>query len=117
MSSESGRWEVYVAPFPGPGGQWLISTAGGSDPRWRVDGQEIFYLGPHSTLMSAAVTLDRDRVEVGEVKPLFELPKVGPRLAYDVSPDGTRILAVTQPAQTTSIPLTLIVNWPALLKQ
>jgi hypothetical protein len=54
---------------------------------------------------------------VGEVKPLFELPKVGPRFAYDVSPDGTRILAVTQPAQTTSVPLTLVVNWPALLKK
>jgi hypothetical protein len=67
--------------------------------------------------MSAAVTLLPDRVEVGEVKPLFELPKVGPRGTYDISPDGSRIVAVTQPSEAAASPLTLIVNWPALLKK
>jgi hypothetical protein len=62
--------------------------------------------------------LGRDHVEVGEVKTRFKLPKVGGRLTYDVSPDGQSILAVTRRAPaTTSDPLTLVVNWPALLKR
>ena len=67
--------------------------------------------------MAAAVAADGDRIEVGEVKPLFELPKVGPRFTYDVSRDGQRILAVAQKTQAYSAPLTLVVNWPALLKK
>src|SRR4029450_8590599 len=111
--NESGRNEVYVSPFPGPGGKTLISTAGGVDPRWRRDGKEILYLA-NSKLMAAAVSADGDRIEVGDVKPLFELAKVGPRASYDVSPDGQRILAVTEKTQAASAPLTLVVNWPAL---
>ncbi len=45
-SNESGRMEVYVVPFPGPGRKWQISTQGGSWPQWRRDGREIFYRGP-----------------------------------------------------------------------
>jgi Tol biopolymer transport system component len=117
-SSESGRDEVYIAPFPGLGGKWLISTAGGTDARWRADSKEIFYLDiDNNLLMSAAVTLGSDRVDVGAAKPLFKLVKIGARFAYDVSPDGQRILAVTQKAEAASGPLTLVVNWPALLKK
>ena len=54
-SNESGRNEVYVAPFPGPGGKRQVSTAGGAQPRWRRDGTEIFYFDPISKLMAAAV--------------------------------------------------------------
>src|SRR4029077_15422640 len=46
QSDESGKYEVYVAPFPGPAGKWQISTAGGTNPRWRRDGTEIFYMAP-----------------------------------------------------------------------
>jgi serine/threonine protein kinase/Tol biopolymer transport system component len=116
FSNESGRAEVYVSPFPGPGEKTLISTAGGIDPRWRQDGKEILYLNDNK-LMAAAVSADRDRFEVGDVKPLFDLPKVGPRAAYDVSPDGQRILAVTQKTQAGLAPLTLVMNWPELLKK
>jgi Tol biopolymer transport system component len=116
FSNESGRTEVYVSPFPGPGEKTLISTAGGIDPRWRQDGKEILYLNDNK-LMAAAVSADRDRFEVGDVKPLFDLPKVGPRAAYDVSPDGQRILAVTQKTQAGLAPLTLVMNWPELLKK
>jgi len=56
QSNESGRDEIYVRPFPGPGGQWQVSTAGGSDPRWRPDGKELYYLAPDLKLMAAAVS-------------------------------------------------------------
>jgi hypothetical protein len=107
---------VYVAPFPGPGGRWLISSAGGTDQRWRADGKEILYRGADA-LWSAAVTLEHDRVDVGEVKRLYNFRKLGSRLTFDVSPDGQRILAITERAEAAAEPLTLVVNWPALLKK
>ncbi len=113
MSAESGRQEIYVAPFPGPGRQARVSPGGGIDPAWRADGREIVYLGGGSAV-SAALTLDRDTVRVGAVTPLFPHVKAGPRKQHDVSPDG-RILAVTRNAAAGAVPLTLVVNWPALV--
>jgi Tol biopolymer transport system component len=117
-SNDSGRMEIYVAPFPGPGAKVLVSTAGGWDPRWRRDGKEIVYLDfSMTTLMSASVTTDHDRFDVLGVTPLFALAKVGPRSSYDISPDGQRILAVTQNDEAAATPLTLVLNWPAILKK
>ena len=64
-SNESGRNEIYVAPFPRPGGKWQISTAGGYAPRWRHDGSEIFYLTPDDELMVASVNGKSAGFEVG----------------------------------------------------
>ena len=60
FSTESGRWEVYVSPFPGPGRRTQISTAGGFDARWRRDGKEIFYLAPDGKLMVAAISMSAE---------------------------------------------------------
>ena len=54
-SDDSGRAEVYVTPFPGPGGKRQVSAAGGARPRWRRDGKEIFYLSPDNKMMAATV--------------------------------------------------------------
>ena len=122
-SDESGRNEVYVAPFPGRGGapsKWQISTTGGTQPRWRSDGQEIFYLGPDMKVMAAAVKGQGSAFEVGAVRPLFDTraPRtINPRSAYDVSPDGQRFLVNTLAEQAAPAPITLVVNWPALLKR
>ena len=53
--NESGRFEVYVQPFPGPGGKTQVSINGGAQPRWRADGQELFYVGLDSRLMAAPI--------------------------------------------------------------
>lgn len=113
MSPESGRQEIYVAPFPGPGRQTRVSPGGGVDPAWRADGREIIYLDGGSAV-SAELTIERDTVRVGAVTPLFPHVKAGPRKQHDVSPDG-RILAVTRNAAAGAVPLTLLVNWPALV--
>ena len=63
VSNESGRNEVYVAPFPGPGARFQISMAGGSQPRWRRDGKEIFYVAPNSKLMAVTVNIRGSVVE------------------------------------------------------
>jgi Tol biopolymer transport system component len=116
ISAESGRNEIYVVPFPESGAKTRISTNGGIDPVWRADSREIIYLA-NNQVMSASVTARGHDLHVGEVKPLFQHTKIGPRKAHDISPDGQRVLAVTRRAEATSSPLTLIVNWPALVKQ
>jgi hypothetical protein len=118
MSNESGQYEVYVGRFPGPGGKRQVSTSGGSWPRWRRDGQAIFYIDPHGKLMAAAVSSKGDEFQGERAKPLFQVqPVVGMRSPYDVSPDGKRFLVNTLMEQESSAPLTIVVNWTAGLKQ
>jgi serine/threonine protein kinase len=115
-SNDSGRMEIYVASFPDGGSRSLVSTAGGWDPRWRRDGKEILYMDQSTRkLMSVRVEARSGRVDIGEAKALFDLPKVGQRSTYDVSADGQKILAVTRQDDAGASPLTLVVNWPALL--
>jgi Tol biopolymer transport system component len=117
-SNESGRTEVYVAPFPGPGGKWQISTAGGDNPRWRRDGTELFFVSLDSKLMAAAVNGRGSDFQVGAVKPLFQTRAVvGLRYPYGVSLDGQRFLINTQPEQTSSAPITVVLNWTAGLRK
>jgi Tol biopolymer transport system component len=126
-SNESGRDEVYVAPFQGgapsaaatrgtSGGKWQLSTAGGTQPRWRRDGKEIFYLAPDNKLMATVVNGQGSAFEVGAVRPLFDTRTSGPLYVYDVSPDGQRFLVNTLVEEAAPEPITLVVNWPALLK-
>jgi hypothetical protein len=124
-SDESGRSEVYVTSFPEHQGKWQISQSGGSMPRWRHDGKELFYLAPNSQLVAADVNWSGSTFEVGGVHPLFHLrlapgppiydlgPTAG-QIGYDVSPDGQRIL-VNSPAESDTAPITVIFNWPAAL--
>jgi Tol biopolymer transport system component len=116
-SNESGRFEVYVAPFSGPGGKWQISTAGGDYPSWRSDGKEIFYLAPDSKLMAAGVDGQGSGFEVGDVRPLFETRLQSGNFPYAVSADGQQFLMNIQMAQTSSDPITVVVNWAAGLKK
>jgi Tol biopolymer transport system component len=117
-AQESDRPEVFVAAFPGPGSKTQISVAGGNDAMWSADDKEIIYYSVFThQMMLAAVNVGSDHIDVVEVKPLFDFTKVGSRTTFDVSADGQRILALTPRAPTTSDPVTLIVNWPALVKK
>lgn len=123
VSNESGRQEVYVAPFPGPGRKWPISTAGAAGyPRWRSDGRELYYIAGDRQLMAVPMNITGAELEVGAAKPLFEIPplirRVAVRYPYDVSTDGTRFL-VNQSLQGVEAdsPLTLVVNWTEGLKK
>jgi Tol biopolymer transport system component len=117
VSNESQRNEVYVAPFPGPGGKQQISVAGGTFPRWRGDGKEIFYVAPDQRLMAAEVTARGNTFSVGQVRPLFGPVPVTRGYLYDVSADGQQFLLAVTPEQTASEPLTLVENWSAGLKK
>ena len=104
VSDESGRNEVYVLPFPGPGGKRQISTDGGGGPVWARDGRELFYL---SGTQLMAVDIETDPTfRAGTPRRLFDIDVPGGlglgRVArFDVTADGQRFV-VTQDATTTT---------------
>jgi Tol biopolymer transport system component len=117
QSDETGRYEIYATPFPGPGGKRQISTGGGQYPRWRSDGKEIFYATETGRLTVAEVMQKGDSLEVGNVTPLFVVPLASIGYPYEVSADGQRFLVIASPEQSKSPPLTLVQNWMAALKR
>jgi Tol biopolymer transport system component len=118
VSDESGRDEVYVVPLSGSG-KWQISTTGGTMPRWRRDGREVFYLSPDGRLMAVGVGVAGEGFEVRGVTSLFQTrARRDGRFAYDVAPDGERFLVNSLLGDTgpVSAPIELVLNWPALLR-
>jgi hypothetical protein len=111
-SNESGRFEVYLRPFPGPGGQWQISTGGGTSPRWRADGKELYYLAPDNKLMAAAVVNQGANLTPGAPEALFQTHIVQSvrRQNYDISREG-RFLIDTELQDTATEPIHLLLNW------
>jgi eukaryotic-like serine/threonine-protein kinase len=115
MSNESGRFEIYVRPFPGPGGQWQVSTSGGIYPRWKPDGKELYYIGPDGSVMAVPIAIKGATVEPGRPVSLFRTRMYGGSTdvsvgaEYDVARDG-RFLIDTIPGDASS-PITLLQNW------
>jgi hypothetical protein len=109
--------EVYVVPFPGPGGKRQVSTGGGSQPSWRRDAKEIFYLAQDNKLMAAEVKIVGTSLDIGKVGALFDAqPFRSGGWVYDVSADGQRFIYLYEPGQPGAA-LTLVVNWDAELKK
>jgi eukaryotic-like serine/threonine-protein kinase len=116
ISSESSQEEIYIAQFPGAGGKQQVSTTGGSQPRWRSDGKELFFVSHSGNLMAAPVAIKGNELEVGAAHSLGIPVVFGRGWMYDVSADGQRFLVAVRPEQTAS-PLTVVSNWPLLLKK
>ncbi len=118
ISPESGQYEVYVVPFIHGSGKWLVSSAGGHFPRWRHDGKELFYLSLDNKIMSAEIADKGASVVVGRLTPLFQAnPTPTNGWVYDVTADGKKFIIDTLGGLEGSQPLTLVVNWPELLKK
>ena len=116
-SSATGRTEVYVQAFPVARGKWQISTSGGTQPRWRRDGRELFYLAAGGELMAVPVNPGGESIENGIQVPLFAMPAgFGVDFTYDVAADGRRFLVNTI-VSDTSQPIVVVLNWPAALKK
>ncbi len=127
-SNESGRMEVYVRPFPGPGGQWQFSTAGGTQIRWRADGKELFYVSADGHLMAApvVVTPDGRGLQPGAPVSLFAarlasggnivIPGYAGTPQYAVARDG-RFLANVAAEGEIAPPISVVLNWDAALKR
>jgi Tol biopolymer transport system component/predicted Ser/Thr protein kinase len=116
QSDETGRYEIYIRTFPKPQGKFQISTNGGRYAQWGAGGRELFYVSPTNRLMVVTLKLGRDSVEPSTPRELFPMASVDSYFfrPYDTAPDGQRFLVLTP--QQSSQPLTVIVNWPALLK-
>jgi Tol biopolymer transport system component len=115
-SDESGESAVYVTTFPGAAGKWQVSVGGGSEPRWRGDGQEIFYLDPQSVLTAVTVRTETAvSFSSGPSRPLFRV-RVRPRLSttdlfsYDVTKDGGRFIVNQYVPPTSVAPLDILLN-------
>ena len=116
QSNESGRFEIYVRPFPGPGVPIPISTAGGVYARWSNDGNELYYLAPDATMMAVPVRRTPTTLSADAPVALFKTRRVGGGVnvigyghQYDVAPDG-RFLINVEP-EFNPRPITLVMNW------
>jgi serine/threonine-protein kinase len=116
-SDESGRWEVYIRPYPGPGGKWRVSTDGGEESRWTQNGKELFFRFGNKWMAAKVNTGNKFDVEKPQV--LFEGPYINiPGYSYDVSPDGQRFLVIEGPEQGLAVgQLSVITNWFEELKR
>ena len=96
-----------------------VSSNGGSEPRWRSDGRELFYLSPADKMMSVSVTTEGG-LQPSAARALFDVvvPMFGNvyRTNYTVSADGQRFLVNTR-VESTPPPISVIVNWPSLLQR
>jgi Tol biopolymer transport system component len=115
-SDETGRYEIYISAFPEPRDKFQISTGGGQYPEWGAAGRELFYVAPDNRLMSVDLTITADRVRPLTERALFTLPVIDNGYSPYDTIDGQRFLVRAVPQQA-SPPLTVIVNWPALLKK
>ena len=121
VSDESGRREVYVQPFPGPGGKWQISTEGGTEPVWAGNG-ELFYRNESGDKMMVVDITTEPTFRAGNPRLLFEGFYQGGiggnRAFYDVTPDGQRFLMVKAGEQETeAMQINVVLNWFEELKR
>lgn len=123
----AGKREVYITSYPGKTGKWQVSTAGGHLPRWRGDGNELFFLGADNvTTMAVDLDLKHAAPRIGIPKALFPvhlalLPyanRMGSALdPFDVSADGKRFLVNSPDQLQAAEPINVVVNWDAELKK
>jgi serine/threonine protein kinase len=119
VSNETGSDEIYVQPFPEPGRRVRVSNGGGSHPRWRGDGREVFYLAPDKRLMAVAVK-GKNAFEASGPVALFETPDFDLRhveFPYAAAADGQRFLVIRPVENASARSLTVVLNWTAELKR
>jgi eukaryotic-like serine/threonine-protein kinase len=118
-SDESGRSEVYVQPFPGPGGKWQISVEGGNWPVWARSGRELFYLNG-SKIMSVGVTT-QPSFATSTPRLLTDVPMQTSNFyagngEFDVSPDGQHFLFIKARENALPTEMRVVLNWDEGLK-
>jgi Tol biopolymer transport system component len=124
-SDESGpdQYQIYVQSFPAGSGKFMVSTGGGTQPRWRRDGKEIFYIADDGKVMAVDVKT-APKFEAGTPKALFD-PRIVNLIPYtfiryDVTPDGKRFLVNSfggTRESSPSAPITIVLNWQAAVKR
>jgi Tol biopolymer transport system component len=126
-SDETGRYEVYIRPFPSGDGKWQVSTNGGWYPRWQKDGKELFYLdaAANGKILSVRVNISGQAPEFSSAAPLFDSGYIninhGVHHKYAVSPDGKHFIIpraeATLTGDTRQLPITVVLNWDSEFKK
>jgi eukaryotic-like serine/threonine-protein kinase len=118
QSNESGRPEIYITAFPAGGAKWQVASNGGTTPKWRRDGKELFFLDPQDNLVAVDVNPSGNAVQLGAPHTLFQAVGIqrdfGP---YDVTADGKKFLINSGNLKEGTEPVTLVQNWPEELKK
>ncbi len=115
QTDESGVAEVFVRSYPDLAERWQISTGGGSQPRWRGDGRELYFVAPDRKLMAVEITTE-PRFAAARPHALFQtniLPLVEARNHYDVTPDGRRFLVNSRLPEDATAPIVVVLDWPS----
>ena len=118
VSDDSGQQEIYVVPYPSLSNRWQVSVDGGSQPRWRGDGKEIYYIAPDGNLMAAPVEAPGAAFKSGIPTALFQTRIVAVAydyIQYDVAKDGQKFLINSKMAEGTQ-PITIYSNWETALR-
>jgi Tol biopolymer transport system component len=118
QSNESGRAEIYITAFPAGGAKWQVSSNGGTMPKWRRDGKELFFADPQDNIVAVDVNTSGNAVKLGAPHTLFQAVGIqrdfGP---FDVTADGKKFLINSGNLKEGAEPLTLVQHWPAELKK
>ena len=116
VSNESGRNEVYVQPYPGPGDKWAISSDGGTEPAWSPDGTELFFRRGDQLLAVPVRTVPS--FSAGAPKVLFDgaYEVVEGARNYDVAPDGKRFIMIRRDPAEVPQRFYVVSNWLQDLK-
>jgi Tol biopolymer transport system component len=122
VSTETGRAEVYLRPFPASGGRTQISTTGGAQVRWSHDGKEIFYIAPDGQMMAVALAgSPGGPLQPAAPKALFQTflatgtNVIGNKAQYAVARDGRFLLNTA--VETASAPIIVTLDWPRTLSR
>jgi len=115
QSNESKRYEIYVVSFPKPTEKWLISTSGGQTPVWSRDQRELYYYGGDGKIMAVDIKAGTP-FRFGVPKTLFDARILSNLFSFDVSKDG-RFLLPALVEQQAATPMTVVLNWPALVRK
>jgi len=108
QSTETGRSEIYIQPFPGPARSKLLSTGGGTAPFWRGDSKEIFYKSLDNRVMAIPISMKSGAVEPGVPVELFT---IRPTATFNAARDGQRFLVNMPTQDETTPPITVVLNW------
>ena len=117
-ADDSGRPEIYVQAFPSTTERWRVSTTGGEEVQWSRDGSELFFVSPDSWLTAVPVKRRGPSLEFGGAQRLFRvgLKFTALRNRYAVGAGGNQFLVDTPMSEDALVPLTVVVNWRAVLR-
>ena len=115
-STESGRREVWIQPYPPTGDRWQVTTTGGIDPHWRDDGRELLYVAADGMLAAVAIS-PGTAPQVGATTPLFQTLRREGAGGFGMSADGRRFLLAMPASGADVTPITVRLNWRSAIEQ